>query len=191
MKPGGLRASLRELARQGETSIATLKHYFGDRDGLLVAVMESLSIDGAPHMARASLPTSSEPKVALGQFLGQLCTAWLTHQVGQMQAAMLAEGLALKPLGPSYVSLMLEPLLQVGERVLQRLIDVGTLQPCDVRHAALVLQGPLVLALLHQDSLGGAACRPLELKPFVEAHVDAFLRAFPPVARPPAVSPRR
>jgi hypothetical protein len=42
-----------------------------------------------------------------------------------------------------------------------------------------MLLSPVVLGLLHQDSLGGAQCRPLELPRFLETHVDAFLRAFP------------
>jgi hypothetical protein len=81
------------------------------------------------------------------------------------------------------VTLLLEPMLQVGELFLQRHIDLGELQPCDVRQAALMLQGPLVLGLLHQENLSGARCRPLDLDAFINAHVEAFLRAFPVVAK--------
>ena len=80
-------------------------------------------------------------------------------------------------------SLLLEPLLQAGEQHLQRHLDAGQLAPCDVRRAALTLQGPLVLGLLHQDNLSGDGCRPLDLDAFIDAHVDAFLRAFPPTAK--------
>jgi AcrR family transcriptional regulator len=195
----GIRSSLRQLAAGAGTSVATLKHYFGDRDGLLVAVMESLRIDGAPFMARASTPLSGDVRASLRQFLKGLAVAWDRYQVGRMQAAMLAEGLTVKRLGPSYVTLLLEPLLQVGEQFLQRHIDSGELLPFEVRQGALMLEAPVVLGLLHQHNLSGAGCRPLDLEAFIDAHVDAFLRAFPPgrrVAPPlrasaPSPAPRR
>lgn len=179
LSDGGLRASLRELAASAGTSVATLKHYFGDRDGLLTAVMESMRIDGAPYLAQASSPTSTDVRESLRAMLQALTGAWSRFQVGRTYAAMLAEGLAVKGLGPSYVTFLLEPLLQMGEQMLQRHIDAGRLMPCDVRQASLMLLSPAVLALLHQDNLSGAGCRPLNLEAFMSAHVDAFLRAFP------------
>lgn len=179
----GLRSSLRELAASADTSVATLKHYFGTREGLIVAVMESLRIDGAPYIAQVSAPTTGGVRESLLFVLKRLTTAWTRYHVGQMHAAMLAEGLSRKQLGPSYVTLMLEPLLQLGEQVLQRHVDAKELMPCDVRHASLSLLSPLVMALLHQENLSGAGCRPLDVNAFIVAHVDAFLRAFPLVRR--------
>jgi AcrR family transcriptional regulator len=179
----GIRSSLRHLAAGAGTSVATLKHYFTDRDGLLRAVMESLRIDGAPFMARASTPVSGDVRSSLRQFLKGLAQAWEHYQVGEMHAAMLAEGLTARALGPAYVTLLLEPTLQVGEQLLQRHVDAGELEPLEVRQAALLLQAPLVLGLLHQSSLSGRGCRPLDLEAFIEAQVDAFLRAFPPRRR--------
>jgi AcrR family transcriptional regulator len=180
MQEDGIRRSLRQLAAGAGTSVATLKHYFGDRDALLMAVMESFRIDGAPYMARASMPVSGDVRASLRQFLRSIVEAWQKYHVGEMQAAMLAEGLTVKRLGPPYVTLLLEPLLQMGEQFLQRHLDRGELSPLDVRQGALTLLAPLVLALLHQTNLSGKSCRPLELGAFIDAHVDAFLRAFPP-----------
>jgi len=185
MAEGGVRASLRQLAEAADTSVATLKHYFADREGVVRAVMEAFRIDGAPYMAQASTPVAGPLRDSLATFLRRVVTAWRRHGVGKMQASMLAFGLSAKGLGPSYVTLMLEPFLQTGEALLRQHIDAGELAPCDVRHASLTLLGPLVLALLHQDSLDGASCRPLNLDALVPAHVDAFLAAFPPAtARP-------
>lgn len=180
LKEDGVRASLRELARSADVSVATLKHYFGDRPGILKAVMETMRIDGAPYMAQASLPVDGELRGSLETFLRRMVSAWERHHVGTMHAAMLAEGLSSRALGPDYVTLMLEPFLQTGEALLRRHIEQGDLAPCDVRHASLTLLGPILLALLHQDSLGGARCRPLKLPELVTAHVSAFLAAFPP-----------
>ncbi len=183
LEDGGLKLSMRRLADEAGTSVATLKHYFEDRLGLLEAVMQTTRIDGAPHMARAAIPTTSDVRGSLLGFLGGIKTAWFQFQVGKVHAAMLAEGLAARAVGPGYVTHMLEPLLQVGEQFLQHHIDAGRMPAVDVRQANLMLLGPVVLALLHQDSLGGVACRPLDVDAFVVAHVDAFLRAYPPLPR--------
>jgi AcrR family transcriptional regulator len=180
---GGMRKSLRQLAAAAGTSVATLKHYFGDRDGLVEAVMESVRIDGAPYMARASNPGTADVRESLKSLLLSLTVAWRRFQVGAMHGAMLAEGLAQEKLGPFYVTLLLEPMLQMGEQMLQRHIDAGRLAKCEVRQAALLLLSPAVMALLHQDNLSGAGCRPLNLEAFMEAHVDAFLRAYPLAAK--------
>lgn len=179
----GVRASLRQLAEAAGTSVATVKHYFGSREGALKAVMETMRIDAAPFMAQASTPVTGDVRASLKSFLKGLVVAWRRYRVGPMQASMLAEGLASRALGPAYVTLMLEPFLQTGEALLRQHVERGELVPCDVRHAALTLMGPLLLALLHQDSLLGARCRPLDVEAFVPAHVEAFLAAFPARAR--------
>ncbi|MBX7100900.1 MAG: TetR/AcrR family transcriptional regulator [Myxococcaceae bacterium] len=184
MADDGLRSSMRQLAEAAGTSVANLKHYFGGREGLMVAVMESLRIDGAPHMARASIPTSTDVRESLAGFLGNIHQAWVRFHVGSAHAAMFAEGLSSRALGPSYVNLMLEPFLQVGEEVLRRHVEAKSLPACDLRQASLMLLAPVVFALLHQENLSGVRCRPLEMESFITAHLDAFLRAFPPLKRP-------
>lgn len=175
---GGVRASLRELARAAGVSVATLKHYFTDRPGVLRAAMETMRIDGAPHMARASLPGAGDLEGSLRTFLERIVEAWRRYHVGTMQAAMLAEGLASPALGEGFVDLMLEPFLQTGEALLRGHLEQGDLRPCDVRQASLSLLGPVWVALLHQDNLGGRGRRPLDLAAFVRVHVEGFVRAW-------------
>lgn len=188
MAPDGLRASLRELASAADTSIATLKHYFQDREGVLKAVMESQHVDAAPYLAMASTPTEGDVRSSLLGYLQRLKQAWFRYGVGVIQATSLATGLSSPALGAPYVNHLLEPLLGTAEARLKRHVELGELPPLNERYAALQFLSPVVLALLHQDSLSGASCRPLDVDAFFEAHVDAFLRAFPPLARRP--SPR-
>ncbi|MBL8952083.1 MAG: TetR/AcrR family transcriptional regulator [Myxococcaceae bacterium] len=178
----GVRASMRQLASAAGVSMATLRHYFPGRAEVVAAVMETWLADGAPHLARASLPTSKSVRRSLRTFLDNLCEGWLRFGVGAAHATMFAEALSSRALGPAFVNTMLEPLLQSGEALLRHHVERGELQPCDLRHAALTLLSPVVLALFHQDSLLGARCRPLDVTALVPAHVDRFLAAFPPVA---------
>lgn len=188
MAPEGLRASLRELAGTANVSVATLKHYFGDRDGVLKAVMESQHVDAAPYLAMASTPTEGDVRASLLSYLHRLKHAWFRYGVGVIQASSLATGLSSPSLGAPYVNHLLEPLLGTAEARLKRHVELGELPPLNERYAALQFLSPVVLALLHQDSLSGASCRPLDVDAFFEAHVEAFLRAFPPLRH--RVAPR-
>ncbi len=182
--PNGLRASLRELATAAGSSVATLKHYFTDREGLLKAVMESEHLDAAPFLAMASVPAHSDVRASLLSYLQGIEVAWFKHEVGLVQSSALAMGLSNPGLGPTYVNHLLEPLLGTAEGLLRRHVDLKDLGPLNERFAALQFLSPVVLALFHQDSLSGAQCRPLDLKAFFVDHVDTFLRAYPPRPRP-------
>jgi AcrR family transcriptional regulator len=175
----GARASLRELAAAGDTSVSTLKHYFKDRPGVMAAVLESQQIDAAPFLAMASIPTHSDLGRSLKGFVKGLREAWFVHGVGNIQARALGTGLSVKALGPAYVNAILEPLLQSFEQLLRTHIQRGEMAPCNERFAALEFLSPLVFALLHQDALSGKSCRPLDLDAFVLRHLEVFLLAYP------------
>lgn len=92
--------------------------------------------------------------------------------------------LALKPslrhprLGPTFVQSFLEPLLVRFEVMLSNRQAAGELRPGPAREAALALVSPVLLGLLHQKSLSGERCRPLDLAAFVSLHVERFVDAW-------------
>lgn len=174
--------SLRALAEAAGVSVATMRHYFTDRTGVLSAVLEGTRAEAAPYLAMASRPVLGDVRASLLHFLGSVHRAWFRYGVGARYASTLAIGLSSPSLGPGFVNHVLEPLLQTQESLLRQHVERGELRLDDVRHAALLLLGPVVLALLHQDSLGGAGCRPLELPGFLEQQVDLFLRLYAPGA---------
>lgn len=188
LSPEGTGASLRELAARARTSVSNLRHYFGDRDGAVAAALEWYRLQAAPHLAEASVPVPGDVRASLERLVGGLREAWFRHGVGKSQAASLSVGLSGPALGQAYVNAVLEPLLQAGEGILQRHVELGDLAPTNVRYAALELLSPVFLGLLHQDALEGARCRPLDIDDFVARHLDAFLAAYPPRAAAPRVT---
>lgn len=179
--PGGSRASLRELAQAAGVGLPTIRHYFGDRDGLLAAAFAEMRKDGEPWLALGRTAHTDRP-------LGESC-AWFLKLfvVGWQQgvAAGLSQGLAAgmdeARVGPAFVDDLLEPNLQTVEARLAVHQARGELDPdADLRHAALVLLCPVLLALLHQGPLGGSRCRPLVVDRFVDDHVERFVRAWSP-----------
>lgn len=179
----GPKSSLREMAAAAGTSVTRLRHYFGDRAGVLQAVMESARVDFSPYLVRATVIVPGDVRASLKQYFSGFQVAWFKFGVGRFEAFALAAGLTEARLGPSYVEQQLEPLLQTLEHLLQRHVERGNLEPLDTRAAALQLLAPVVLGLFHQDSLGGSRCRPLDLPAFTEGHVEMFLRAYRPTRR--------
>lgn len=181
------RPSLRELAAAAAVTVPTLRHYFGDREGVVAAVLADAYARGAPFLALAARPDGPLPQ-SLRSGLLQIVQGHL-FALGGFHAIGLTEGLLHRTLGPHYLQTILEPALQAFELRLQAHIDAGELRPLDVRHAALGLVAPVVLFMLHQSELGGKRVRPGAPEDLVDHLVDGFVAAFG--AKEPEASPRR
>lgn len=178
----GARCSLNELAIAAEASVPTLKHYFGDRDGIVAAALRSAEALGAEHVEVLAIPTSSDLTASMRDAVFHLLLGWRSFGVDRVFAGSLGLGLSDASAGPAFLAGVLEPTQQALERRLrihalrgEALIDDGA-----ERAAALGFVAPLLLALLHQGPLGGDRCRPLDVNDFVDAHVAAFVRAWGP-----------
>lgn len=163
------------LAQAAGVTTPTLRHYFGDRDGVFRAVLEAVHADSAGHLAAMADPGDADPAELLPDVLASLVEVWRRYGFGRVVASGLSLGLGNPARGPVVVEEVLEPLLQAVERLLGRLVADGRLPPVDVRAGALSLLGSLVVALLHQDGLDGARCRPLDVPAFARRHARTVL----------------
>jgi AcrR family transcriptional regulator len=177
-EPDGPQASFREFARSADVTPPTLRHYFDNRDGAIRAALELALEDGKPYLEMTSEAEFGDVREALPSLVRFIVVGWRDFGVGAIHRAGIASGLNHGPLGPAYVNLILEPFLKALEERLQLHIARGELREMDVRQGALILIGPIVLGLLHQDELGGASCRELDVDELVQTTVDAFLRAW-------------
>lgn len=187
VEPGGAARSFREMAAAASVSPPTLRHYFGTREGVLAAVYAAIHADGLPYLHAVAAGPLGPARESLGWLLRFTVEGW-RQGVGAIHQLGLTAGLGDGALGPAYVNELLEPMLQAFEARIARHVAAGDLGPCDVRHAAIALISPVLVALLHQQALGGAGCRPLDLGRLLDDHVDRFLRAYAPPAAP---SPKR
>ncbi|AKT39039.1 TetR family transcriptional regulator [Chondromyces crocatus] len=176
-EPDGARASLRELAAAAGVSASTLRHYFGSREGVLAAVFAHWHEGGRPYLLSVATEPLAPVRASLDGLLRRLGEAFDQHGVGEVFAVGLAVGLRQETLGPAYLQEVLDPLLEAVEARLARHVARGELRAGEVRHMALSLMSPPLLALLHQGALGGVACRPLSYTRFCDDHIAAFLRA--------------
>lgn len=168
--------SFRELAHAAGVSVATLTHHFGSRDGVIAAVLEQLGQDGRPFLSLAATPSGGLEQ-SLRDFLS-FAAQGHRRGVGDLHAIGLLEGTAHAAHGPAYLTHILEPVLNALEHRLAAHVERGEMRTTNLRHAALMLLSPLLLAQLHQDQLGGCGVRPLDLETMIDDQVAAFLRAY-------------
>jgi AcrR family transcriptional regulator len=182
------RPSFREIAAAAGISVPTLRHYFKDRDGVLEAFLDWQGRESARFRP---LAMTDEPfarsirRLLSGASFGLADMNRIsTHVVG------LTEGLHNGRVGPSYLQATLEPLLASVEQRLTLHVARGEMRAVDLRHAAVSLIAPLLLAILHQRELGGSTVRRLEIERFIEDHADGFVRAHAVEVQAPVEKPR-
>ncbi|MDI1446129.1 TetR/AcrR family transcriptional regulator [Polyangium sp. 6x1] len=175
--PDGPRASFREMAAAAGVSVATLRHYFGSREGVVSAVLSHWHERGQRYMLEVATGPLLPVRASLRTFLAYLEIGF-RGGVEEVHAIGLACGLREPTLGPRYLGEVLDPTLESVEARLARHVARGELRAGDVRQMALLLVAPPLVVLLHQNSLGGTTARPLDWETFADEHVDAFLRAY-------------
>lgn len=169
--------SLRELAVAAGVTLPTLAHHFGKREDIVAALIEELGRQGAPYLADAA--ATDLPFAASIAALLELITGGLTEGgVAALHVLGLREGLRQGRIGPAYVEAILEPTLAAAEARLALHIARGEMVAADPRHAAIALVSPLLVAALHQQELGGADVRCLDLAALARDHGAAFVRAY-------------
>lgn len=171
------RPGMRELAESAGVTVPTLKHYFGDRDGVVQGVLEAHFAFSGPHMQALRQPSGSFEK-SIFETCAYVDLGLSIPTVTELHTVGLLEGLAHAQAGPHYLSTMLEPVLQGVEARLAVHIEKGEMRPTDARIAALELVSPIFFAHLHQRLLGGQQLRPLDVSAHRTEHVAAFVRAF-------------
>lgn len=174
------RPSFRQLAEAGDVSVPTLRHYFGDRPALIGAILESYLETG-----RRGLDAVAEPTGSLETSIRDYCAALLAAmraprevKLGDVFAVSIAEGLLDADVGPATLRHIIDPSVEVLRKRLDAHVARGEMIETDTRAAALFLISPLLLAILHQDHLGGRDTSPVDLPAAFESICAAFLRAY-------------
>lgn len=172
--------SLNAMADRTGVSRPTLRHYFGDRDGAIRAALEEAAKVGHPHVESLRIPSSADPVASLQDALTRIASSWRLHTVGNIHLVGLKIGLEDGQTGETYLSRILEPMLQAMEGLLANLIERGDLSEHDTRIGAITLISPLVVSLLHQDALGGGHLRPLDIGALIEVQASGYCRQLAP-----------
>lgn len=174
------RPSLRQLAAAAEVTAPTLQHYFGDRTGVVAALLEEYRRRGEQRLTGVSQPigpfATAVREFTQGFVLGMQARSAV--RLGDMFAATLAEGLADPQISPLALNNLVDPAVDALVARLREHVARGEMVETDLRTAALVLLSPLLMAVFHQDQLGGRTARHMELGRLADEVAAAFVRAY-------------
>jgi AcrR family transcriptional regulator len=167
---------MRELAHSASVSVPTLRHYFGRREDLVLALLIDIGVQGAPHLEFAR--DAHEPFAESIHSYMRYCASGFSFGLDEIHTLGLREGLRHSRIGPGYLEALLEPTLQSIEDRLAVHQGRGEMRQSNLRYAALSLLSPLLFAFLHQNELCGVTIRPFDIDGFVAEHSSAFIRAY-------------
>ena len=181
LRAPGPAPSLRELARAADVTVPTLRHYFADRDGVVLAVMaEELAGGSGPGGPLEIAATPSGPFAeSVRDLLAHADAGFVHGGLTDAHAVGLVEGLRSDAIGPNYLALALDPTVDAFAERLRAHQARGEMRAdADPKAAALQLLSPLVVARLHQDRLAGAAGNPLDVSAMLDQQAEAFVRGY-------------
>ncbi|MEO0983035.1 MAG: TetR/AcrR family transcriptional regulator [Pseudomonadota bacterium] len=170
------RPSLREFAQSCGVSEPTLRHYFEDRRGTVLAILEEIARRGQAIWDAVATP-SPGGEAALDAYFMISSLGIQNGGFVRAHAFGIIEGLADLEIGKAYVRLILEPSLQSLMTKLKLSSD-RAMPEAELRAVALAAFSPLLLVSLHQDLLGGkdsAVIDPAALMDALKAHLSPAL----------------
>jgi AcrR family transcriptional regulator len=171
------RPSFRQMAMAGAVAEPTLRHYFGDRETVAGEILRLLGERASPLMAAVGQSGAPTAQDAIASYM-QLSQAGVAHGAfARAHAFGLVEGVADERVGRAYLEELLEPSLQALESRLSPFLAQDASR-ADKRAAALMMFAPMLLAVIHQQLLGGAESAPIDLPDLFAAIARHATRAF-------------
>ncbi len=160
------RPSLRQFALAAHASEPTLRHYFRDRQGVVIAILEH--INARAHPLWDVIKTgASDTATAVAEYF-RVTEAGLSHGgFARAHAFGLIEGMADEKVGQAYLEFLLDPAL---EAVSQKL-NVTPGPPAsetERKAAAFMMLSPILVMTLHQQLLGGREASPVDTTGFMK-----------------------
>ena len=166
------RPSLRQFAMAASASEPTLRHYFKDRQGVVVAILERIGARGQPLWQTIALPAQNTA-TALEEYF-RVSEAGMRHGgFIRAHAFGIIEGVADPVAAKAYLKNVLEPALSAVSEKLSA-SDFAGRDPKLLRAAALAALSPMLVMCLHQDLLEGADDWPFDVTATM-GHLQALL----------------
>jgi AcrR family transcriptional regulator len=165
--------SLRQFAIQAGVSEPTLRHYFNDRQGVVIAIIGYFAEGARDWLARSAEPSKTVADAVAG-YAELAMEGSDTDIFAQAHAFALVESIHDPVVARAYLDMIIEPSLQAIEARLAPALDPGGAAPERVRHAALNLYASVLIAVVHQRLLRGAEARPLDMGRFFSDLTSLF-----------------
>ncbi|MCC5981404.1 MAG: TetR/AcrR family transcriptional regulator [Oceanicaulis sp.] len=173
--------SLRQFAIRAGVSEPTLRHFFGDRQGVVIAILHHFARQAGAWLARSAEP-DADLEASVKGYLDLSLEGFDNSLFVQAHAFALVESIHDPVVGRAYLDIVVEPSLRAIEARLAPGIDPDGQNPERIRHGALALYSTMLFATLHQRLLRGSDARPLHMDAFFGDLVQLFGRGLVPKA---------
>lgn len=171
--------SLRQFAIKAGVSEPTLRHYFSDRQGVVIAIIGFFADGARGWLERSAEPGRSVEEAVRGY--ADLAMEGADSDIfAQAHAFALVESIHDPVVARAYLDLVVEPSLQAIEHRLAPSLDPDNENPARVRHGAISLYAPILIAVVHQRLLRGAEARPLDMGAFFSDLMELFSHGLKP-----------
>lgn len=171
--------SLRQFAIRAGVSEPTLRHYFTDRQGVVIAIIGYFAAGARGFLERSAAPAASVEDAVRG-YAELALEGADTDIFAQAHAFALVESIHDPVVARAYLDTVIEPSLRAIESRLSPSLDPAGAHPDRVRHAAISLYAPILIAVVHQRLLRGGEARPLNMGAFFNDLSDLFATGLKP-----------
>lgn len=165
--------SLRQFAIKAGVSEPTLRHYFDDRQGVVIAIIGFFAAGARDWLQRSAKPAATVEDAVRG-YADLALEGADTDTFAQAHAFALVEAIHDPVVARAYLDLVVEPSLQAIESRLAPALDPEGENPDRVRHGAISLYAPILIAVVHQRLLRGVEARPLDMGAFFNDLSELF-----------------
>ncbi len=160
------RPSLRQFALAAGASEPTLRHYFRDRQGVVIAILQHIHTRALP-LWEVIKTGADDTATAVAEYF-RVTEAGLTHGgFARAHAFGLIEGMADEAVGQAYLEYLLDPALEaVSEKMAATPGRPET--PTERKASAFMMLSPILVMTLHQQLLGGQEASPIDTHGFMK-----------------------
>jgi AcrR family transcriptional regulator len=169
-------ASLRELARRVGISQPSLYHYFASKEALVEAIFSWQTAEVNKRreaaLADARLKTPQRFLLWLGN---EIVSRFTEPEALALQKLIHGEAIRGGETARTFARLHIAPMVAGTAAVFSRFMSEGKIRAVDPDHAARAFVTPIIMLVMHQKMMGAAAFDPVDMRAFVDSHVDMFL----------------
>jgi AcrR family transcriptional regulator len=170
------RPSLRQFAIAAHQSEPTLRHYFGDRQGLVIEIIGNLNKRAQVTWAMAAQPAAN-PADAVTDYLAFTKAGMESGIFNRFHAFALIEAFADDTVGKVYLQQIMEPSLKAFSDKLGSTPGAPR-DEAELRAATLLASAPLLVLGMHQGLLGGKRDAPFDMDKTFAFMKDWLSKAF-------------
>jgi AcrR family transcriptional regulator len=166
---------LTEVAARAGISKGTLYLYFDSKEALFQAVIREMMVPLMESAERQAGDFTGDTTDLLRDMSSFWVDCIMNSRLSAVPKLIVSEAGNFPELARYYNDQIIRRGTRLAMRILERGIERGEFNDCDVRHVAHVIIAPMVFCAIWQHSLAQIDPDAFEIEPYFAAHLDVVL----------------